>query len=73
MGSTDCFSPRCQIVQITVPVGTSLIDTVHNQAMSTVTNANQLFIGGQPTNLVIGINPTQRIFNCPQQQTVGGL
>jgi len=69
----DCYSPRCQVVQITVPAGTSLIDTTKMEDQSSVTNASSLFSGAQPTAIVLGIKPTTRIFNCAQQQTKGGL
>ncbi len=60
------YSPRCQIVEITVPASTALIDTTQDQARSDVKAQSDL-------TKILGIQRTDRIFNCPQQRTAGGL
>jgi hypothetical protein len=70
----ETYSPRCRIVQITVPATTAAIDTTRDQTRSDIRAVSDLFTDGQPiAGTVLGIAATERAFNCPQQRTPGGL
>jgi hypothetical protein len=62
------WSPRCQIVIVTVGSTVESIDTTHDESTVDIDAALDLFSSsGAPRNgTVLGVDRTDRIFNCPQ-------
>jgi len=69
------WSPRCRIVEVTVPAGTSSIDTTRDETMADFEAASQLIgPGGTPiAGKALSVDPTDTVFNCLQQSAPGGM
>jgi hypothetical protein len=69
------WSPRCRIVDVTVPADTSSIDTSGDETMADFKSASQLFgPDGTPiAGKALSVDPTNQVFNCLQQSTAGAM
>lgn len=69
------WSPRCRIVEVTVPSDTSSIDTTGDETMADFTSASQLIgPGGAPiAGKALSVDATDTVFNCLQQSAAGGI
>ncbi len=74
LGDPD-WSPRCRIVEVTVPADTSSIDTTGDETMADFMSASQLIgPGGAPiAGKALSVDPTDTVFHCLLQSAPGGM
>ena len=66
-------SPLCRRVNVAVVASTSSIDTTNDDAQAQLKSAIQLFDPGPVAGVVVAVDETGELSNCPQQRMAGAL